>query len=198
MKLPKRLHSVHIGLNFAVAALAGLTLMAEAQAKVTVAFSAGSTCAGAPSTGIRAGGPKIKVSLCVTTTTESLCGHTTKLQVANPKDSGSLMVTAVAHGSTFSDPNSELTFPVPVTSAPSMTDFGATVSGAKPAKPGAHVLATFDIAPQSNAKAEEYTISLAPMSSVGVGADGACTLPTDVPISASFKLLQPSVRESKQ
>ena len=65
-------------------------------------------------------------------------------------------------------------------------------------KAATQLLATFDLSPQANATGTDYTISLAPNSSVGVGTDDTCALPIDLPITASFKFVNPAVKESKK
>ena len=170
---------------------------AKVEPKIVAFLSAGITCDGAATANIKAAGSPAKVSLCVATT-ETLCGHTTKLQAANARDNGRFHITALKPGAAFPDPNSELTFPIAITNPPANTDLGATVAGAAGSKAAKQLLATFDISPQANATDAVYTISLAPNSSVGVGTDGTCALPNDVPITASFKFINPSVKESKK
>ena len=163
--------------------------MTDAEAKITAFFSAGTSCDGSPSASFAAGGSVVKVSLCVTTTTEALCGHTIKLQAADASDSGRFHVTAVSLGANYSDPNSELKFPIAIVIPPAAIDFGATVSRAAVAPAAKQLLVTFDISPQSSATKELYAIVLAPNSTVGVRTDSACALPTDSPIAANFKLI---------
>jgi hypothetical protein len=183
-------------LLFIVAAFLALGASIDAEAKVTAFLAEGTTCEGAASAKMKAGGPVVKVSLCVTATTESLCGHTTKLQAADASTSGRFHVSAVTYAAAFSDPNGNLTFPIAVTYPAPPIDFGATVARAVAPKPGKQLLATFDLLPQPDATDAVYVISLAPASSVGVGGDGTCSLPSDAPIEASFKLTQPSGKDA--
>jgi hypothetical protein len=175
---------------------ASLLTGVAAEAKITAFLAAGTNCEGAPSARMKAGGPVVKMSLCITATTESLCGHTTKLQVADARASGRFHVTAVTHATAFPDPNGNLTFPIAVTFPTPPIDFGATVSRIIAPKAGRRLLATFDIAPQPDATEAAYVISLAAASSVGVGGDGTCSLPTDAPIEASFELTQPAAKDA--
>ena len=195
MKLPKLLTLPRAGMKSVVViasavAMLGASLVAEA--KITAFLAAGKTCDGAASAEIKAGSPAVKVSLCVIATTEYLCGHTTKLQAADASASGRFHVTAVTYAPAFSDPNGNLTFPIPITNPARPADFGATVSRAVAPKAGKQLLATFDFLPQSDATEAVYVISLAPASSVGVGGDGTCSLPSDAPIEASFRLTRPA------
>lgn len=195
MKQPTPLNDSRAAL-VSIAAMA-TTLLAlgtsiDAKAKITATLVAGTNCEGAASADFKTGGPAVKVSLCVVATTESLCGHTTKLQTAEASASGRFHVTAVAYAPAFSDPNGNLTFPIAIANPASSTDFGATGSRAVAPKAGKQLLATFDVAPQANATGAVYIIALAPVSSLGVGGDGTCSLPSDAPIEASFKLTQPA------
>ena len=175
-----------------------LGAVADGHAKVTAFFSAGSTCDGGTSANFIAGGPAVKVSLCVTATTEALCGHTTKLQVGNAGESGRFNVAAVTYATALSDPNGELKFPIAITKPPANADFGATGLKATPVTKAKQLLVTFDIAPQANATQAIYALSLAPGSSIGVSADSACPLPTDMPTTASFKLMKTPEKGAKK
>lgn len=197
-----KLHSV-LRANVVVTAVALVVsstsgTSSDAHAKITALFSAGTSCDGEPSASFVVSGPAVKVSVCVTATTESLCGHTTKLQTADVRGSGRFHVTSVARGPNYSDPNGALTFPIAITHPASLSDFGGTVSGAAIAPAAKQLLATFELSPQSNAKAAAYVIRLAPISSVGVSADRTCAMPTDASIAASFTLLQRSGNQSKK
>ncbi len=170
----------------------------DVHAKVTAFFSAGATCDGGASANFVAGGPAVKVSLCVTATTEGLCGHTTKLQVGNAGESGRFNVSAVTYSTALSDPNGELKFPIAITKPAANADFGATGLQATPVTKAKQLLVTFDIAPQANATQAIYAVSLAPGSSVGVSADSACPLPADTPTTASFKLMKQPGKDAKK
>lgn len=178
-------------------ALAPLDSGAKSKPKVTAFFSAGGTCDGASSAEFKDGGPAVKVSLCVTSS-DPLCGHTNKLQSANTRENGRFHITAATHGPNYPDLNSDLMFPVAITNPPAVMDFGATVTGAPVVTTGKQLLVTFDIFPQPNATARAYVINLAPVSSVSVGAGGACSQPTDLPIAATFKLIQISAKDARQ
>jgi len=182
----------------AILALTTFGAISDAQAKITAFFSAGATCEGAPAANFVAAGPAVKISLCVTATTESLCGHTTKLQAADARGSGRFHVTSLALGPNYSDPNSQLTFPIAITNPPALPDFGATVSSAAVVTAAKQLLAIFDVSPQAGAKEAVYVISLAPISSVGVSTDSTCAMPTDSSIAASFTLTQRSAKASKK
>ena len=173
-----------------IAAFCTLATATDAEAKVTAFFSVGSTCAGVPSASYEASGSTVKMSLCVKATTETLCGYTAKLQAADMRESGRFKVTSVAFGANYSDPNSDLTFPIAITHPAAMSDFGATVSRTGVTTTASQLLETFDISPQTDTKTGTYAISLAPTSSVGVSMDNTCSMPTDAPIDASFKLIQ--------
>ena len=187
--------SVALSASFAPSSTSAAT--AKAEPKVVAILSAGSTCSGAATANIKTAGSAVKVSLCVATT-EILCGHTIKLQAANARENGRFHITALKPGAAFPDPNSELTFPIVITNPPANTDLGATVVSAVGSKAATQLLATFDLSPQVNATGTEYTISLAPNSSVGVGNDDACALPIDLPITASFKFVNLAAKESKK
>lgn len=200
MDLAKSLNDIHgVAIIVSAAAVTVIILVAafNVEAKVTALFSAGSTCNGAPSASFKASGPAVKVSLCVASSNEFLCGHTTKLQAANARSSGRFHITGVILAPPFSDPNANLIFPIPITDPAAMIDLGATVSHAVAATDGKTLIATFDLSPQANANEAVYVLSLAPSASVGVGTDARCTLPFDAPIAASFKLIRGSSKALK-
>ena len=174
----------------AIAAFCTLAITTDAEAKITAFFSVGSTCAGVPSANFEASGATVKMSLCVKATTETLCGYTAKLQAVDIRDSGRFKVTSVAFGANYSDPNSDLTFPIAITHPAATSDFGATVARTGVTTTASQLLETFDISPQAGTKTGAYAIGLAPTSSVGVSMDNTCAMPTDSPIDASFKLMQ--------
>ena len=192
------LPGLSLGLVIGMFAFGTLGAAADVHAKVTAFFSAGATCDGGASANFIAGGPAVKVSLCVTATTEGLCGHTTKLQVGNAGESGRFNVAAVTYPTALADPNGELKFPIAITKPPANADFGATGLQATPVTKAKQLLVTFDIAPQTNATQAIYALSLAPGSSVGVSADSACPLPADMPTTASFKLMKQPEKDAKK
>lgn len=173
-----------------IAAVYTLAAAPDAEAKITAFFSVGSTCAGVSSASFETNGAAIKMSLCVKATTEILCGYTAKLQAVDIRDSGRFKVASVAFGANYSDPNSDLTFPIAITHPAATSDFGATVSRTGVTTTASQLLETFDISPQVETKVGTYAISLAPTSSVGVSIDNTCAIPTDYPIDASFRLIQ--------
>lgn len=181
---------------FRIAALcfaAAIGFSPPAHAAVTaVIFSAGATCAGPASASFSPGGQAVQVSLCMTTTAPTAtCGHTIVLQSA-VGESGRFFATApVTLGPNYTDPNNEVSLlPLAINNPPTVADFGGTAS-APVAAAASQLLATFNLAPQSNATNASYVISLNPVSTVAVDADGTCgatTAPTDTPIAASFTL----------
>ena len=177
----------------AVLFAAAMGFASPAHAAVTATFSAGATCGNATSASYSTGGPAVQVSLCMTTTAPTTtCGHTIVLQSASAGESGRFVVTApVTLGSGYSDPNSEVSqLPLAINNPPLVADFGGTGS-APVAATASQLLATFNLAPQSSATNASYVISLNSVSIVAVDADGTCgatTVPTELPITASFTL----------
>jgi hypothetical protein len=158
------------------------------QARVTAFFSAGTTCNGPPAVSFVANGPATRISLCVSTTTEALCGHTIKLRSKNIDQSGHFLVKAVAHGRSFADTTNEVTIPVAITNPPADADFGATVSSLPVAAGAKQLLATFELTPTSIARSGTYAIELSPVSSVAVSTRGTCAMPIDTAIFADITL----------
>ena len=175
--------------------VASLGLAIESHAAVTAVFSAGATCGGAtPASFVP--GASFDVSLCMTTTAPTTtCGHTINLQ-STVAQSGNFVITAVSLGAAYNDPNSGVVpLPFTITSGPATADFGGTIPGSGPYAPVASSanqrLATFTIAPQPGAN--DVVISLSSTSIIAVDADGFCgatTVPTELPISASFNLIR--------
>ncbi len=178
--------------------LTALGFAAPAQAAPTAFWSSTANCL-TPTTNasFSPGGANVQMSLCMTTTTASdnTCGHTIVLQAASIAESGRFVVTQRTLGANYSDPNSEVsTVPLAISNPALVADFGATSSA--PVGPAANqLLATFNLAPQSNATAGPYVISLASVSSAAVQASlaadstcGATLVPTEAPLTASFTL----------
>jgi hypothetical protein len=182
-----------IFLRSALAALAfaGAWIPAPAAAAVTAFFSAGTTCGGPASANFVTNGAPVKASLCVTTTTEPLCGATIQLRSASAAEDGRFFVNARTLGSAFPDASSvPLAFPVPIVNPPAALDLGGTTNLSTPSGPAANVLlATFDLAAQANATNNTYVISLGGFSAIA--SDPAnCLAGTamDLPITATFTL----------
>ena len=189
MNLPSLFIGIRIGALVAATSLSPFGAISNVHARVTAFFSAGATCADAPSANFVAGGPAIKISLCVRATSEALCGHTVKLQASDPDESARFHVTAVALGPNYADPNNKLIFPVAITNPPAIADFGGTVSRAAVSTTAKQLLVTFAVHPQVNATKNVYVLNLSAASSVSVSEGAACTMPTDLPIAASFRLV---------
>ncbi len=177
----------------ALAFVAAMGFTSTAQAAVTAVFSVGASCGGATSALFSPGGAPVQVSLCMTTTSPSTtCGHTIVLQAA-AGENGRFIVTSAALGSNYSDPNSEVSqLPLAINGTPNVivADFGGT-SSAPVASTANQLLATFTLAPQANATAGPYVISLNSVSIAAVDADGSCgatTVPTESALTASFTL----------
>ena len=174
--------------SFVLALISG-----EAHATVTPFFSAGSTCSSPiTSANFTPGSPGglLTVSLCVSTTTESVCGATIQLQAASAAESGRFKINGRTLGATLSDPNTtSVPFPVSITNPKQVTDFGATVtSGTPPAAGPNQLLATFQLEPQSTATNSSYSISLASLSSIASDNANCFGSPVDTAISASLTL----------
>ena len=170
---------------------AGLGAGAPAQAAVTAFFSAGTTCAGPASSNFVSGGAAVKASLCVTTTTEALCGATLQLRSAAASEDGRFFVTDRALGASFPDPNAAaLTFPVAIVNPPAAVDLGGTTNAAAPVAPASNVLlATFDLAPQASATNNSYVVSLGGFSALASEATNCLSgNAVDIPLTASFTL----------
>lgn len=159
-----------------------------ANAAVTVYFSSGTTCERQPAAKFRAGGPPIKVTLCVSTTEEAICGHSIQLEAESVPTSGRFQVVTHKLGENYPDPTLEkLAKPIAITHPPSPHDFGGTRDN--PSVPSAHqVLVLFTLRPLAQAKAATYTLRLGKNSLLSVGKNGSCLDNTELPISANFKL----------
>lgn len=163
----------------------------SASATVTAFFSAGSDCNGPNSTSFTTSGPSFPVSLCVTTTSESVCGATIQLQSANSAEDGRFKITNRSLPSSgLTDANvASLSYPISITNPRQTVDFGATVTSGTPPPPGANqLLATFTIQPQSTATNNSYVISTSSLSSIASDNSNCFQSPADLPISASLTL----------
>jgi hypothetical protein len=172
----------------ALVALSGI--LPAPVAAVTTFFSAGPTCGGASSATFSPGGSPIQVSVCVTTTTEKVCGATLQLEAANAGENDRFRVTGRALPGTYSDPNTvSLPSSVSITNPRQTTDFGGTVTSSTPPAAGANqLLATFTLAPQASATNNSYVIGLSTLSAIATETTNCFGSPTDTPISATFTL----------
>ncbi|MBL0122496.1 MAG: hypothetical protein IPP88_07085 [Betaproteobacteria bacterium] len=170
-------------------AFAGCAMLAcaPASAAVTAHFAAGKTCAGKPVASFSAGGPDANVTLCMSATEESICGHSIQLEAESVAASGQILVVTHKMGEHYPDPTlDKFPAPIAITQPPSPNDFGGTRDN--PLKPSANqVLVLFTFRPLATAKDPSYTIRLGKNSLVSVGKNGSCLDNTEVPISASFK-----------
>src|SRR5437762_3522084 len=101
---------------FFIAGLVLFLLALRAGATVTTFFSAGSDCSGTSTTSFVPGGPGVQVSLCVSTTTESVCGATLQLQSATAAEAGRFTIANRTLGTV--DPTSNaasITYPISIT-----------------------------------------------------------------------------------
>ncbi len=174
--------------GFALVLASALTCATPAHATVTAYFSNGATCKGSAARDFAAR-ESIQVSLCVTTTVESLCGNTLRLEVDSANESGHFQVTGRTLGKNYPDPNNEtLPAAISIDSAKlSRLDFGGTRDD--PLPPAAdQLLATFTLSAQTSAKNPAYAIRLGKNSVVSVAKTGTCDPTVAVPISASLTL----------
>ncbi len=178
-------------LSLAVAGFVAAGAVLPAQAAVTTLFSAGPGCDGGSTVEFASGGPSVKVSLCVTTTSEGVCGATIQLQSANAGDNGRFHIVNRTLGRSFPEANAagELAFPVAVNHAGERRDFGGIVPAAAPVPAGAgRLLATFELAPQALATEPSYQIGASSISEVAVTTGGDCTNAKGAPINATFTM----------
>lgn len=177
--------------------LLGIGAALPAAAAVTIFFAVGAGCSGAPTTTFVPGGAVVSVSLCVTTTTEQLCGSTVKLQPADAADNGRFNIVSIKYGAGFPDPNSAVKFPYAINLPAAPVDLGSTTVSASRLAGANQILATYTLAPQSGATGGKYVISLTGDSSLGVGKDGSCANATDAPMAASFTLTRTGAAGAK-
>ena len=181
-----------VGHLIAAIVLSGIALAVPAFATITTFFSAGAGCSGKPSATFTPGGPAVIISLCVTTTTESLCGATVKLQPENAADNGKFAITAIKYGTGFPDPNSNVKLPYAITLPSPPIDLGSTTTGASRPPAANQLLATYGLIPQAGSMSGNTVISLSADSSLGVGNEGSCANASDAPMNAHFTLIQKS------
>jgi Divergent InlB B-repeat domain len=166
-------------------ALCAITFTAQAtvvpsQPSISSFFVVGATCTGPTATTFIPGGAPIQVTWCVTTTnpvTDKLCGHSVRLRAANSSENGRFRITNRVLGPNFPDPNS-IPFsytspPIFITNPAQTRDYGGTFDVIFPILPEANqLLATFTLAPQTNATNSSYVISLDSFTGLGVDTDG--------------------------
>ena len=171
MRLYKLLRTCAIG------TIAALAIALPSHAIVTATLSAGATCAGANSGSFLTSGPPVQVSLCVTATTQAMCATTYRFLAANAGEAGRFNITARTLSANYGFSNvAVLAFPIPI-SNPALGDLGSgsTLGTPIPASAAPQLVATFDLAPQSNATNGSYVISLDPLTaSVDIDQDGTC------------------------
>lgn len=169
-------------------ALCSLSAFTTAEASITAFFSAGTTCDGQPVSKFRTSGREFKVTLCLTATEESVCGHSVQLEAESPATSGRFEVLAHVMGKNYPDPTLEKKAKaIALTNPASPHDFGGTRDN--PASATANqVLVTFTLRAKKTAKNSGYELRLAKNSLVSVAKDGSCLQNAEVPISAALKL----------
>ncbi len=158
MKLSKYLSST------VPVAFATLGLALSSQAAVTSYLSAGTTCVPGNNSAIYStGGPALQVSLCVTTTTEAVCGASFKLQAA-PGQDGVFNITARTLPAAFNYANNNTaTFPFPLVNSSTFDAGGGTPDNLPVPGPLTNqLLATLTLAPTAGATAASYVISVDP------------------------------------
>ena len=162
---------------FAIGSIAALSMAFPAHAQVTASLSAGATCGGANNGAFTTSGPVVKVSLCLTATTQPVCATTYRFLAANAGEAGRFNITARALSANYGFSNAAvLAFPVPINN-PATGDLGSGSTFGAPVapSPAQQLVATFDLTPQANATNASYVFSLDPaISSVDIDQDGTC------------------------
>ena len=166
--------------------------MAGANAQ-SVYFRAGATCAGATTASFATSGPTFQVTLCADTLASGrgMCNATIQPQSANAGESGRFIIVSRAIGAVIPDESSVNPTNISITNPPSPTDFGGTTSNvaSAPAAADGQVLATFTIAPQSNATNVSYVISLSGSSTIDTAITGtSCLVTTTLGVTPSITL----------
>ncbi len=169
----------------------------DANAAITIYFTPGAACNGAlarsaaPAARIAPGGANPQMSVCMTATTESICGVTLFLEADAAKESGLFHIVGRKTGTIYPDPNldsarSSVSLKHPV----SREDFGGIrPEPAKPYPPAAdQLLTTLTLAPLAAAKAANYSIRVAKGSMAAVSKGGGCETTEEVAISGAFML----------
>ena len=166
-----------------------------AQATVTAFFSSGAGCNGGNSATFTPGGPAVQVSLCVSTTSERLCGTSYRFVPANANENGLFYVVARTLAPAYSFSNVPfVAFPVSIIT-PATGDMGSLTEDNLPKAPGANqLIATYDIAPPATATNNSYQITLDPIfSNAVVDQDTTCggVLPVvSAPLAGSFAFVR--------
>ncbi|MBL8523630.1 MAG: hypothetical protein JNN20_08075 [Betaproteobacteria bacterium] len=158
-----------------------------AHAAVTMFFSAGDDCKGKPEARFKPGAP-VRITLCMSTTTEQVCGHSLRLEAENAAASGKFDLTARKLGALYPDPTlDKLPSGLTVNNPATLHDLGGTRDNAAPA--GANqVVATFTLTPKTDAKDASYLLRLGPNSVASVGKNGTCEQSTETALSAGVTL----------
>lgn len=162
--------------------------ISNSSAVVTATLVAGTTCTGASAAIYTPGVGTQDVTVCVTTTTEFVCGSTLQFAAANAGEANRFNLTARAVAPAFPDIAAGFTNPTPIT-AVSSGDLGSNiVTGGNAVSPGANIaLGTFTIAPQATATNNSYVISLGTGAVVATATSATgCGLANVPPIAASF------------
>jgi hypothetical protein len=166
----------------------------DSRAAITVSLrdgGGGATCA-TGSTTIPFSGTElgIPVLVCVTATTESLCGISYRLRAASMQG-GAFFLGSRAASAAYSFLYSAPTFtPFAIGESPAGIDLGAGTQSNLPESPSANQLvATLSFVPQPSATGSSYVIHLDPVSVVSVdNGAGDCSEPVEQSISASVTL----------
>ncbi|MBL8524058.1 MAG: hypothetical protein JNN20_10240 [Betaproteobacteria bacterium] len=164
-------------------------------AAITIYFTPGASCnsalarSGAAVGRVASGVANPQVSVCMTATTESICGVTLYLEADAAKESGFFQIVGRKTGTIYPDDNLESSRGAVALKYPlSREDFGGIrPEPAKPYPPAAdQLLTTLTIAPLAAAKAANYSIRVATGSMAVVAKAGSCETTEAVPISGSF------------
>ena len=174
-----------------VIAASALSLREPAFAAVTTQLSVGTSCGNASAANFTPAGTPVKIAVCVSTTTEKLCGVSYRLRAATAAQSGKFSVTARLLGASFNEAT-PATLPVSILNSP-VGDLGSAPNPQVPVPAGAgQLVAILDITPQANATDASYLIDLdTPFSVALVDQDNTCGTmadPSEAPLSGSFTL----------
>lgn len=173
--------------SFAAATAVPRSFVVTRVYNVTTFLAAGESCAGGPAAGFSTSGQAVKVSLCVSTTTDGLCAVYFDLKAADAGESGRFHVAAQTTGPNFPFP-SGLLYPFPVNNPTLVAHLGGW-SGSVPYSGSNQLVATIDLTPQATATNASYNISLDLATSVAyVDNDGYCNSFSYVPLNASMDL----------
>jgi hypothetical protein len=178
----------------ALAASAACFFALPASASVVASLHEGTSCTGANTVQYAAGGPAKKVAVCVSTTSEKLCGVSYRLKVSSATFNNQFQITARQAGASYND-LTPASLPQGIVNAPT-GDIGAAPSPQTPVPAGANqLIAVLDILPTASATSTPYTLSLdTPFSIALVDQDNACGAttvePTEETLSASIVFTQ--------